>query len=206
MTPSFYRAHGKRWLDLALAISVLLLLSPLFALLALLVRIQLGAPVLFRQTRTRRDGQPFQILKFRTMTDAHDADGNLRADADRLTPFGRALRSTSLDELPELINVLRGEMSVVGPRPLPIEYLPRYTPEQRLRHQVMPGITGWTQVNGRNALTWDQKFALDAWYVEHQSVGLDLKILVMTMRTLLQREGISEPGHATMEEFRSVNQ
>lgn len=201
MTPGFYRAHGKRWLDLALAIPALVLLAPLFALIALLVRLQLGAPVLFRQTRAGRDGEPFQILKFRTMTEARDEYGNLRADAERLTPFGRALRSTSLDELPELVNVLRGEMSVVGPRPLFIKYLPRYSKEQRRRHQAPPGITGWTQVNGRNALSWQQKFAFDVWYIEHQSLGLDLKILAMTMRTLIRREGISEPAHATTEEF-----
>lgn len=171
-------------------------------LLALLVRFKLGAPVLFRQQRPGLHGRPFTLYKFRTMTDARDAEGALLPDAERLTSFGHFLRSTSLDELPELFNVLKGEMSLVGPRPLLMEYLPRYTPEQQRRHEVRPGLTGWAQVNGRNALSWEEKFALDVWYVEHCSFWLDLKILVLTTGKIINREGISQPGHATMEEFR----
>jgi lipopolysaccharide/colanic/teichoic acid biosynthesis glycosyltransferase len=196
-----YRAVGKRFLDLALAIPALILLSPLSALVALLVRLKLGSTVLFRQQRPGLHGQPFTIYKFRSMTDARDAQGNLLPPADRLTPFGRFLRSTSLDELPELFNVLKGEMSLVGPRPLLMRYLERYTPEQMRRHEVRPGITGWAQVNGRNAITWEQKFALDVWYVDQRSLGLDLKIIALTVCKILKREGISPPGQATMEEF-----
>jgi len=170
-------------------------------LIALAVRLRLGVPVLFRQRRPGLHGQPFTLLKFRTMTGARDAAGNLLPDAERLTPLGRFLRATSLDELPELLNVLKGEMSLVGPRPLLLEYLTRYTPEQARRHDVRPGITGWAQVNGRNALSWEHKFALDVWYVDHVSLGLDLKILVLTALRVLARQGISQPGHATMEEF-----
>lgn len=176
--------------------------APLLVLLALLVRFELGAPVLFRQLRSGRDGKPFQILKFRSMTDARAPDGTLRPDAERLTPFGRLLRSTSLDELPELVNVLRGEMSIIGPRPLPVQYLPDYSTEQRRRLFVLPGMTGWTQVNGRNALAWEQKFALDVWYVEHQSFGLDMKILAMTLPTVLKRQDIRSPDLTPGEEFR----
>jgi sugar transferase EpsL len=196
-----YRAVGKRFLDLALAIPMLILLSPVLALAALLVRWKLGAPVIFRQRRPGLHGKPFTIYKFRTMTDDHDAQGELLPPAERLTPFGRFLRSTSLDELPELFNVLKGDMSLVGPRPLRMEYLDRYTPEQMRRHEVIPGITGWAQVNGRNAITWETKFALDVWYVDHWSFWLDLKILALTMWKILKREGISPPGQATMEGF-----
>ena len=196
-----YRRHGKRILDLALTLPALLFLAPAMGLIALAVRLRLGAPVLFRQRRPGLHGEPFTLLKFRTMTGARDAAGNLLPDAERLTSLGRFLRATSLDELPELLNVLRGEMSLVGPRPLLMEYLPRYTPEQARRHDVRPGITGWAQVNGRNALSWEQKFALDVWYVDHVSLGLDLKILVLTPLRVLARQGISQPGHATMEEF-----
>ena len=192
----------KRAFDLVVSLLALILLSPLLGLLALLVRLRLGAPVLFRQLRPGLHGRPFTLYKFRTMTDARDAQGALLPDAERLTPLGRFLRSTSLDELPELFNVLKGEMSLVGPRPLLMEYLPRYTPEQLRRHEVRPGITGWAQVNGRNALSWEEKFALDVWYVEHHSFWLDLKILVLTTGKIINREGISQPGHATMEEFR----
>ena len=171
-------------------------------LLALGVRSILGSPVLFRQQRPGKDGRPFTLFKFRTMTDARDGEGRLLPDAERLTAFGTFLRGTSLDELPELFNVLKGEMSLVGPRPLLMQYLPRYTPEQMRRHAVLPGITGWAQVNGRNALTWEQKFALDVWYVDHRSLGLDLKILVLTVVKALKREGISQAGQATMEEFK----
>ncbi len=192
----------KRAFDLVVSLLALILLSPLLGLLALLVHLRLGAPVLFRQLRPGLHGQPFTLYKFRTMTDARDAQGALLPDAERLTPLGRFLRSTSLDELPELFNVLKGEMSLVGPRPLLMEYLPRYTPEQLRRHEVRPGITGWAQVNGRNVLSWEEKFALDVWYVEHHSFWLDLKILVLTTGKIINREGISQPGHATMEEFR----
>lgn len=199
---ALYRRHGKRLLDLTLTLAALLLLSPLLVLLALLVRLRLGSPVLFRQRRPGLRGKPFTLYKFRTMKDLHDAGGNLLPDAERLMPLGRFLRGTSLDELPELFNVLKGEMSLVGPRPLLMEYLARYTPEQARRHAVKPGITGWAQVNGRNALTWEQKFALDVWYVDHLSLWLDLKIVVLTAWKVLRREGISQPGQATMEEFR----
>ena len=191
----------KRILDLLIVVAVLVLLSPLLLLLAFLVKIRLGSPVLFRQQRVGYQGRPFEMLKFRTMTDARDASGTLLPDADRLTPFGRWLRSTSLDELPESINVLHGEMSLVGPRPLHLRYLPRYTPQQMRRHEVIPGITGWAQVNGRNALNWEDKFALDLWYVEHRSVFLDLRILARTMWVAVTRRGISQEGSATAEEF-----
>jgi lipopolysaccharide/colanic/teichoic acid biosynthesis glycosyltransferase len=170
-------------------------------LVAILVRMVHGAPVLFRQMRPGYHGKPFYIYKFRTMSDARDGRGSLLPDAQRLTRLGRFLRSTSLDELPELFNVLRGEMSLVGPRPLLMQYLDRYTPEQARRHDVLPGITGWAQVNGRNALTWEDKFRLDVWYVDHWSPGLDLRIILITLGKVLKREGISQPGHATAEEF-----
>jgi sugar transferase EpsL len=168
---------------------------------ALLVRLVRGSPVLFRQARPGYLGRPFEILKFRTMTGVRDASGALLPDAERLTWLGRFLRSTSLDELPALINVLRGDMSLVGPRPLLMQYLERYTPEQMRRHEVKPGITGWAQVNGRNAITWDQKFSLDVWYVDNQSFWLDLKIIGLTIWKILTREGISQPGQATAQEF-----
>lgn len=193
--------YFKRLFDLTLSLAALLLLCPVLAALALIVRVQLGAPVLFRQTRPGLRGKLFTLYKFRTMTGARDAQGNLLPDAERLTRFGRFLRSTSLDELPELFNVLKGEMSLVGPRPLLTQYLERYTPEQMRRHAVLPGITGWAQVNGRNALSWEQKFALDVWYVDHQSIRLDLKILLLTVWKIIKREGIHQPGQATMQEF-----
>jgi sugar transferase EpsL len=195
----------KRAVDLLVAVSALLLLAPLLLVLALLVRIKLGAPVLFRQKRAGWHGKPLLICKFRTMTEARDADGNLLPDELRLTDFGKFLRATSLDELPELLNVLRGEMSLVGPRPLLLKYLDRYSPEQMRRHEVRPGITGWAQVNGRNTLTWGQKFDLDIWYVDHQSFWLDLKILALTVSKLIKREGINQPGQATAEEFTGSN-
>jgi lipopolysaccharide/colanic/teichoic acid biosynthesis glycosyltransferase len=191
----------KRLFDLALGSLALVLLLPLFLLLGVLVWFFLGCPVLFRQRRPGLQGKPFTIYKFRTMTTERDPDGSLLPDAERLTPLGHYLRSTSLDELPELFNVLRGEMSLVGPRPLLMCYLDRYTPEQMRRHEVKPGITGWAQVNGRNALTWEQKFALDVWYVDNWSLGGDLKIIVLTVWKILKREGVSQPGHATAEEF-----
>jgi lipopolysaccharide/colanic/teichoic acid biosynthesis glycosyltransferase len=191
----------KRAFDIVVSSTALFLLSPLMALIALAIRLTMGRTILFRQPRIGYKGRVFTIYKFRTMTDARDAQGNLLPDAERLTPLGRFLRSNSLDELPELFNVLKGDMSLVGPRPLLVRYLDRYTPEQMRRHEVKPGITGWAQVNGRNALTWEQKFALDVWYVEHLSLWLDCKIIVLTIWKVLKREGISQPGHATMEEF-----
>jgi lipopolysaccharide/colanic/teichoic acid biosynthesis glycosyltransferase len=203
MTPStFYRCIGKRVFDLLIALPALILLSPVLALLALLVRVKLGAPLFFRQQRPGLHGKPFCMVKFRTMTDARDAQGNLLSDAERLTSLGRFLRSTSLDELPELWNVLTGEMSLVGPRPLLMQYLDRYTPEQARRHEVRPGVTGWAQVNGRNAISWEQKFAYDVWYVDNLSFWLDLKILGLTVRKIIVREGINQAGQATMEEFK----
>jgi lipopolysaccharide/colanic/teichoic acid biosynthesis glycosyltransferase len=165
------------------------------------IRWNLGSPVLFRQIRPGKYGLPFEFIKFRTMSNQRDAAGNLLPDAERLTGLGRFLRATSLDELPQLWNVLRGELSVVGPRPLLMDYLPRYSPEQARRHEVMPGITGWAQVNGRNALTWEEKLKLDVWYVDHWSLGLDIKILSLTIRKVIWRDGISQKGHATMPEF-----
>jgi lipopolysaccharide/colanic/teichoic acid biosynthesis glycosyltransferase len=173
----------------------------MLGLLVLSIQWKLGTPVLFVQQRPGLRGRPFKLLKFRTMMDGRDAQGRLLPDAERLTPFGRFLRSSSLDELPELFNVLKGDMSLVGPRPLLMEYLPRYTPEQARRHDVRPGITGWAQVNGRNALSWEEKFKLDVWYVDHQSFALDLKILWMTLFRVFQRKSISAEGHATMPKF-----
>jgi sugar transferase EpsL len=196
-----YRHIGKRVFDLVASILVLLIAAPFIIILALFARIKLGAPVLFRQSRSGLHGQPFTMLKLRTMTDKRDRQGNLLPDADRLTSFGKLLRSTSLDELPELINVLKGEMSLVGPRPLLTQYMDRYTPEQMRRHAVRPGITGWAQVNGRNTLSWDEKFALDVWYVDNQSLWLDIKIMFLTAVKIFKREGISQSGHVTMEEF-----
>jgi sugar transferase EpsL len=192
----------KRVVDLVGASAALVVLSPLLAVVALLVRLRMGPPVLFHQARPGRDGRPFVLTKFRTMTDGRGADGELLPDAERLTSLGRWLRRTSLDELPELFNVLHGDMSLVGPRPLLMEYLTLYSPEQARRHEVRPGITGWTQVNGRNALTWDEKFALDVWYVDHRSTRLDLEILGKTVAQVLSGHGVSAPGHATMEPFR----
>jgi sugar transferase EpsL len=205
MGKRLYRRVGKRLLDLTLTIPALILLSPVLALVAMLVRLTLGSPILFRQQRPGLHGQPFTIYKFRTMTDACDAQGNLFPDAERLTPFGRFLRSTSLDELPELLNVLKGNMNLVGPRPLLMQYMDRYTPAQRRRHEVKPGITGWAQVKGRNAITWEEKFALDVWYVDHQSLWLDLKIIVLTTWKILKCEGINQPGQATAQEFMGSN-
>jgi lipopolysaccharide/colanic/teichoic acid biosynthesis glycosyltransferase len=199
-----YARWGKRILDLSLTIPALIVLAPVLAVIAVLVRVKLGAPVVFSQQRPGLDGVPFMIRKFRTMNDARDERGNLLPDAQRLTRFGRSLRSTSLDELPELINVLRGEMSLVGPRPLLMRYLERYTPEQMRRHEVKPGITGWAQVNGRNAITWEQKFAFDVWYVDHCSLKLDVQIMARTLVKIVRQEGISQAGQATMEEFRET--
>lgn len=197
----FYQRYGKRALDLALVCLSSFILVPVMACIALLVRLKLGAPVLFRQQRPGLHGKPFTLYKFRTMTDARDAQGALLPDAERLTRFGRFLRSTSLDELPEFFNVLKGDMNLVGPRPLLMQYLDRYTPEQARRHEVRPGITGWAQVNGRNAITWEDKFRLDVWYVDHWSLWLDIQIIFLTVWKVFKREGISQPGHATAEEF-----
>jgi lipopolysaccharide/colanic/teichoic acid biosynthesis glycosyltransferase len=191
----------KRALDVIGAAVGLVLLSPLLLAIAVAVRLAHGSPVLFRQRRPGRFGAPFELCKFRTMTDRRGPDGELLADAERLTRLGRFLRRTSLDELPELLNVLRGDMSLVGPRPLLMEYLPLYSAEQARRHEVRPGITGWAQVNGRNAQTWADRFALDVWYVDHASLRLDLEILGRTVRTVFSGEGISEAGHATRENF-----
>lgn len=198
---SFYRRYGKRMLDLFISSIGVVLSSPVLVFVGFSVWLAHGAPILFRQQRPGLDGRPFTLYKFRTMTDWRDEQGNLLPDSERLTPLGRFLRSTSLDELPELFNVLKGDMSLVGPRPLLMQYLGRYTPEQARRHEVRPGITGWAQVNGRNTLTWEQRFALDVWYVDHMSIALDLKIVVITIWKVLKREGISQDGHATMEEF-----
>jgi len=187
---------AKRLLDLALAVPGLLILSPLMLLTALAVRVALGPGVFFRQQRPGLHGKPFFILKFRTMTDGPGSD------VDRLPPFGRLLRSTSLDELPELWNVIRGDMSLVGPRPLLMSYLPLYSPEQARRHEVPPGITGWAQVNGRNAISWEERFALDVWYVDNRSLGLDIRILARTVAAVLRRQGINAIGDVSMAEFK----
>jgi len=196
-----YTNWAKRLFDLTIAIPSVISLSPLLIFIGILVRNRIGAPVLFRQVRPGLRGRPFVIYKFRTMTDKRDKDWNLLLDGDRLTRLGRFLRKTSLDELPELFNVIKGDMSIVGPRPLLMQYLDRYTPEQARRHEVKPGITGWAQVHGRNALTWEQKFEHDVWYVDHQSLWLDLKIIGLTIWKILKREGINQPGQATAEEF-----
>lgn len=191
----------KRLFDFILALcGVLALALPLLVLIWLVSR-KLGSPVFFRQVRPGLDGKPFEMVKFRTMTSERGPDGQLLPDAVRLTPFGRFLRATSLDELPELWNVLKGDMSLVGPRPLLMDYLPLYTPEQARRHEVRPGITGWAQVNGRNAISWEDKFQLDVWYVDHRSLWLDIKILWLTVKKVLVRDGISAAGEATMRKF-----
>src|SRR5262245_21815495 len=201
MAKRLYAQHGKRLFDVLLTVLFLLVGAPVVALVALCVRLRLGSPVLFCQQRPGLHGRSFTLLKFRTMTEARDGQGHFLPDAERLTPLGRFLRSTSLDELPEFLNVLRGDMSLVGPRPLLMKYLERYTPEQMRRHDVRPGITGWAQVNGRNAITWEHKFALDVWYVDHLSCWLDLKIVVLTVWRILRRDGINAPGQATAQEF-----
>jgi len=197
-----YMRVSKRLFDLITTTLGLIFILPLMLVLSLLVWIFLGAPILFRQPRPGYKGRPFITYKFRTMTNHTGPDGNLLPDAERLRPFGRFLRSTSLDDLPQVFNVLRGEMSLVGPRPLLMQYLKRYTPEQMRRHDMLPGITGWAQINGRNALDWEEKFRLDVWYVDHWSFWLDLKILLMTPWKVFKREGINQPGHATVEEFK----
>ncbi len=191
----------KRTVDVLGAAIGLIVFLPVLIAIALMIRREMGYPVLFNQIRPGRDGKPFQMIKFRTMRDAVDANGRALPDAERLTKLGRFLRSSSLDELPELWNVLKGEMSLVGPRPLLMEYLPLYSPEQSRRHAVRPGVTGWAQVNGRNAISWEEKFALDVWYVDNQSLWLDLKIIWRTIRKVIKRDGISAAGEATMPKF-----
>lgn len=192
----------KRLFDILVSLAGLIILSPLLLLLALLVRINLGSPVFFRQERPGYHEKIFRLYKFRSMKDAFDRNGNELPDEERLSKFGKLLRASSLDELPELFNVLKGEMSLVGPRPLLVKYLPLYNAEQHRRHDVLPGITGWAQVNGRNAISWEEKFRLDVWYVDHWTPWLDLKILFMTVKKVFIREGISAENRATMEEFR----
>lgn len=192
----------KRLFDLIVSGIALILLSPIMVLVAWRVRHKLGSPVLFRQVRPGLCGRPFEMIKFRTMLDVVDAQGQTLPDVDRLTPFGNFLRSSSLDELPELWNVLKGDMSLVGPRPLLMSYLPLYSAEQYRRHEVRPGVTGWAQINGRNAISWDEKFRLDVWYVDHQSFRLDLKILFLTVKQVMRRKDISAKGQATVEYFK----
>jgi|LSQX01.1.fsa_nt_gb sugar transferase EpsL len=191
----------KRMLDIIISLLGLIMLSPLLLIISFAVLVTHGPPVIFKQTRPGLHGKPFTIYKFRTMRDLYDERGRLLPDEDRLTRFGKWLRSISLDELPELINVLKGDMSIVGPRPLRMHYLDRYTPEQARRHEVKPGITGWAQVNGRNNLSWEERFKLDVWYVDNWSLTLDLRILIMTLGKVLRREGINAEGHVTMPEF-----
>ena len=197
----FYETYIKRLMDIVLSGCGLLVLSPVLLVTAVLVRVKLGSPVIFRQPRPGRDGVVFNLYKFRSMTDETDENGNLLPDEVRLTKFGKLLRATSLDELPELWNILRGDMSVVGPRPLLVKYLPLYNEQQRHRHDVRPGLTGWAQVHGRNLIGWEEKFQLDLWYVEHISFAVDVKTILLTVRNVLCREGISSEGAATMEEF-----
>jgi sugar transferase EpsL len=200
-----YEQYGKRVLDLAVGVLLLIAVAPLLALVGVLVRLGLGPSVLHWDERAGYRGKTFTLVKFRTMAERRDANGALLPDEERLTRLGRFLRSTSLDELPELLNVIRGEMSLVGPRPLPVRYLGRYSADQARRHDVKPGITGWAQVQGRNALSWDAKLALDVWYTTHVSFLLDLQILVQTLHTTVRRHGISHPGHATAPEFTGSN-
>ncbi|MFK3822495.1 sugar transferase [Pseudomonas yamanorum] len=191
----------KRGFDLFAALLGLILLSPVIAVIAWNIRKKLGSPVLFRQVRPGRDGKPFEMIKFRTMRDAHDANGEPLPDAQRMTAFGSFLRSSSLDELPELWNVVKGDMSLVGPRPLLMEYLPLYSAEQYRRHEVRPGVSGWAQINGRNAIEWEEKFKLDTWYVDNQSFWLDMKVIFLTIKKVLVRDGISAEGEATASKF-----
>ena len=208
-SPRFIGSKGlmaKRLLDLAGALVGLVILAPLILVIALAIRATMGGPVFFRQIRPGREACPFTLLKFRTMNDSTDVRGELLPDAQRLTRFGTFLRRCSLDELPQLWNVLRGDMSLVGPRPLMMQYLERYTPEQARRHEVPPGITGWAQINGRNSVKWEDRFRLDLWYVEHRSFLLDLRILALTAWRVVKREGISQQGHSTMPEFMGTQQ
>lgn len=196
----------KRLFDIVASFCALLLFSPIIALVAWKIRNNLGSPVFFRQTRPGLNGRPFEMVKFRTMKDATDVQGNMLPDAERMTTFGNKLRSSSLDELPELWNVLKGDMSLVGPRPLLMQYLPLYSKEQSRRHEVRPGVTGWAQINGRNAISWEEKFKLDAWYVDNRSFWLDFKILLLTVRKVFIKDGISAEGHVTIEPFRGSHE
>jgi len=196
----------KRLFDIIVSLIALIVLLPILIVLALLVRIKLGSPVFFRQGRAGLHGKEFRMIKFRSMTDARDSEGNPLPDEDRLPRFGKLLRATSADELPELLNVLKGDMSLVGPRPLLTRYLDRYTPEQNRRHEVRPGITGWAQVNGRNNLPWEDRFALDVWYVDNHNLFLDIKILWMTVLKVVKRSDVSQEGHATMAEFQGTRE
>ncbi|CAB1259478.1 sugar transferase [Vibrio cholerae] len=196
----------KRVFDFLISLAVLIVLSPITVLVAWKIRSNLGSPVLFRQIRPGLNGQPFEMIKFRTMKDAVDANGNPLPDSERMTPFGDKLRNSSLDELPELWNVLKGEMSLVGPRPLLMQYLPLYSKEQARRHEVRPGVTGWAQINGRNAISWEEKFKLDVWYVDNHSFWLDLRILLLTVKKVFVKEGISADGHVTIAPFTGKDQ
>jgi lipopolysaccharide/colanic/teichoic acid biosynthesis glycosyltransferase len=203
MTEHLYISElSKRAFDIAGALIGTIALSPVIVIIILVLRIRHGNGILFTQIRPGLSGKPFKIYKFKTMTEKRDASGELLPDAERLTSLGRFLRATSLDELPELLNILKGEMSIVGPRPLLMQYLSRYTPEQARRNEVKPGLTGWAQINGRNALSWEEKFNLDVWYIDHRTLRLDIKIILLTIKKVLLREGISHPGEATMTEFR----
>ena len=199
-------SFAKRLMDICVAAVMLVLLSPVILGIAVLIWLDMGRPVLFKQVRAGYHGRPFALLKFRTMREDHDGGGRLLPDSERLSKLGILLRRVSFDELPQFWNVLKGEMSLVGPRPLLVDYLPRYSPEQARRHEVKPGVTGWAQVNGRNALSWDRKFEFDVWYVDHWSLSLDARILRKTVRNVLQRKGISLDGHATMPEFMGDDQ
>jgi sugar transferase EpsL len=201
---TMYRKYGKRALDVAVSAAGLVVASPLLAGVALAVRVKLGSPVIFRQPRAGKDGKTFSIYKFRTMTDERGPDGELLLDAQRLTPFGRWLRKTSLDELPELFNILKGDMSLVGPRPLLVKYLPLYSPRQARRHEVLPGLTGWVAVNGRNTRSWEERFEQDVWYVDHCSPGVDLYILWRTVAVVLSRENVDPAGLDMMPNFQGT--
>ncbi|MFM2606131.1 sugar transferase [Vibrio chagasii] len=196
----------KRLFDIFASLLALILLSPIIAVVAWKIKQNLGSPVLFRQTRPGLNGKPFEMVKFRTMKDAVDKHGNPLPDSERMTPFGSKLRNSSLDELPELWNVLKGEMSLVGPRPLLMEYISLYSDEQRRRHEIRPGVTGWAQINGRNAISWEAKFELDVWYVDNRSVLLDIKIIILTLKKVFVREGISADDHATMPVFKGTEE
>ncbi|MDH5078695.1 sugar transferase [Clostridium perfringens] len=195
----------KRTFDIVAALGGLIIFSPIIIVVAILVRVNLGSPILFTQDRVGKDNKIFKMLKFRTMKDGVDKEGNLLPDSERLTNFGKALRSTSLDELPELINILKGDMSLIGPRPLLVEYLPLYSKEQKRRHDVLPGLTGWAQINGRNAISWREKFKLDVYYVDNWSVGLDIKIFFLTFYKILKRDGINQNDNITMQKFDGLN-
>ena len=192
---------SKRLLDIILSALILILASPLLLITAALIFLSYGAPIIFKHERPGKDGQPFKLIKFRSMRDARDQEGNVLPDAERITRFGQFIRKTSIDELPELYNVLRGDMSLVGPRPLLMQYLQRYSAEQARRHDVLPGVTGWAQINGRNAISWDDKFKYDLWYIDHWTFWLDVKIIFLTIWKVLKGDGISQPGRATMDEF-----